>query len=76
MARKTLTRDTCHACCTALAALEVERDQALRTLDVADHEVNRARARLAEVETKISEWSARSECRDHRESSIPAQGRR
>lgn len=59
--------DDCATCAVEDAALESERDRALRALDIADFEVNRARARarLTDVENKIADRHAR-QCQDHR----------
>ncbi len=59
--------DTCRNCQADWSALQAERDRASRAIAIADMEVNRARARLEEVDAKIVNWQARGECRDHAE---------
>lgn len=61
-----MSYDDCRTCAAESAALESERQRALRALDLADFEVNQARARLADVENKIANRHAR-QCRDHQE---------
>jgi hypothetical protein len=51
---RTTTTDGCRTCIEEDAKLDAERQQALRALDIADHEVNRARARLADLDNRIA----------------------
>lgn len=62
-----MTDTTCKNCESEFAALTNARNRALRDLDAADHEVNRARARLDEIDARIANFEARRQCRDHRE---------
>jgi hypothetical protein len=58
--------DGCRICIEEDAKLDAERQQALRALDIADHEINRARARLADLDNRIA-YRREVQCRDHKE---------